>query len=153
VVTKTLEFRVGEEPRLYHGNLSYYLDKKAEEKAKAQSVTVAVSAKPRKNEAGETISNKERRRIEAEKRQEKARVLKPLKEKLEKAEAEIAKQEQEKATLAKRMQAEDFGSDANEARKTTARLADTEKALANAYSHWSEVTEQLEKAEAQFAEA
>jgi len=153
VVTKTLEFRVGEEPRLYHGNLSYYLDKKAEEKSKAQSVTVAVAVKARKNEAGETISNKERRRIEAEKRQEKARVLKPLKERLEKAEAEIARQEQEKATLAKNMQAEDFGSNPDNVRRTNLRLVDVDKAIANAYSAWSEISEQLEQAEAKFADS
>ena len=33
LVTKTLEFRPGEEPRLFHGNIAYYLDKKAEEKS------------------------------------------------------------------------------------------------------------------------
>jgi len=33
LVSKTLEFRPGEEPRLFHGNISYFIDKKAEEKS------------------------------------------------------------------------------------------------------------------------
>ena len=33
IVTKTLEFRPGEAPQIYHGNVTYYLDKKTEEKA------------------------------------------------------------------------------------------------------------------------
>jgi len=148
VVTKTLEFRVGEEPRLYLGNLSYYLEKKAEEKAREAVLASPVVVKAvAVNENGEKLSGKERRRLEAQKRQQRSVTVKPLKEKLEKVEAEIAKFEEEKAALTKKMQAEGYGSDTEDAKRTNAKLAETEKSLGKAYGQWSEVTEALEKAE------
>ena len=90
--------------------------------------------------------------MEAELRQKRSTVLKPLKERLEKVEAEIAKCEEDKAALTKKMQGAGYGADAEDARRTTLKLADTEKALAKAYGTWSEVTEKLEEAEKELAE-
>ncbi|HSJ01366.1 MAG: ABC-F family ATP-binding cassette domain-containing protein [Verrucomicrobium sp.] len=160
VVTKTLEFRVGESPRLYHGNLSYYLDKKAEEKARLAASgnasapvnipTLVAKAAPR---PAEIIDNnaKERRRLEAQKRQQRTQILKPLQEKLEKVEEQIAGFEQEKVALTKKMNSEGFGSDAGDVVETTSRFSTVEKALAKAYSEWSDVSEAIERAEREYA--
>jgi ATP-binding cassette, subfamily F, member 3 len=147
VVTKTLEFRVGEEPRLYLGNLSYYLEKKAEEKARTAYSAAPVQTSNRKDTSNDGLNPKERRKLEAQKRQDKAKNLKPLQDKLEKVEAEIAQHEQEKARLSKLMQSEGFGSDAEQVRVTTESYAKTEAALAQAYTDWSSVSEEVEKAE------
>lgn len=145
VVTKTLEFRVGQEPRLFHGNLSYYLDKKAEEAARASAGASSVAAPA----AGpmENVNQKERRRQEAQRRQERTRVLKPLQDKLEKVESDIARLEQEKGSLAGQMNAEGFGTDADQVRALTDRYAAVEAELGRAYSVWSDVSEEVERAE------
>jgi ATP-binding cassette, subfamily F, member 3 len=153
VVTKTLEFRVGESPRLYLGNLSYYLEKKAEEKARGSSVSVTMtSSAPRAKEVESNAVGKERRKQEAQRRQEKTGIMKPLQEKLAIVEKEIAKYEQAKAALTEKMGSPGFGEHAGEVMETTSKFADAEAALNRAYSLWSEVSEALEKAEREFAD-
>lgn len=149
IVTKTLEFRVGEEPRLYIGNLSYYLEKKAEEKARMGNVTQAAPAQVKRGGEPEGTKSKEQRRLEAEKRQEKNKVLKPLMDRVAIVEKDIATAEAEKQTLMQRMNASNFGNDAEEVRLTFHKYAEAEKALEQAYSKWSEASEALEKAEAE----
>lgn len=149
IVTKTLEFRVGEEPRLYIGNLSYYLEKKAEEKARMSHVTQAAPAQVKRGGESEGTKSKEQRRLEAERRQEKNKVLKPLMDRVALVEKDIATAEAEKQALMQRMNASNFGNDAEEVRVTFHKYAEAEKALEQAYSKWSEASEALEKAEAQ----
>ena len=95
IVTKTLEFRPGESPQLYHGNVTYYLDKKAEEKAASKGTTkgddrstdkptlnsLASSSAPAPGPAatkGPKISRKEQRKLEALERQKRSDELKPV---------------------------------------------------------------------------
>jgi ATP-binding cassette subfamily F protein 3 len=152
VVTKTLEFRVGEPPRLYLGNLSYYLEKKAEEKARMQrSASTPVTAPSRGSEPA-AGNSKEQRRLESQRRQEKARVLKPLQEKLAKVEEDIAALEAEKAALTAMMGSPGFGEDAGVVMETTSRYAGVEAAFSRAYTLWSDVSEELERAEREFAD-
>jgi ATP-binding cassette subfamily F protein 3 len=148
IVTKTLEFRVGQPPQMYAGNLSYFLEKKAEEKARGLDSAVQISGPSAKARSDDEPQNaKERRRIEAQKRQERARVLRPLQDKLKFVEEEIAKLEQEKASITKRMAEEGFGSDAEEVRALAARYAAVEAALEKVFTQWSDVSEELERAE------
>jgi ATP-binding cassette subfamily F protein 3 len=155
VVTKTLEFRVGEAPRLFLGNLSYYLEKKAEEKARqgsGTSVQVAFNApaavtKVAAPPAEIDNNSKERRRLEAQKRQQRTQVLKPLQEKLEAVEEQIASLEQEKMAVLKLMNSEGFGSDAGAVVETTSKFGAIESSLEKAFTLWSQVSEDLERAE------
>lgn len=154
IVNKTLEFRVSEPPRLYLGNLSYYLEKKAEEKARMQQAAAgmhATAAAPRSAD-GEVINAKDRRRLEAQRRQEKTRVLKPLQEQLETVETTISSLEAEKAALTAKMGSEGFGEDAGVVMETTSRFADVEAALERAFTQWATVSEDIERAERQFTE-
>ncbi|QIF00654.1 ABC-F family ATP-binding cassette domain-containing protein [Roseimicrobium sp. ORNL1] len=156
IVNKTLEFRVGEPPRLYLGNLSYYLTKKAEEKARgyqpAPLTTAAPPPTPRPGAEVDTVNAKERRRLEAQRRQEKTRTLKPLQEQLEKVEATISNLESEKAALTKKMAGEGFGEDAGEVVETTSRFGAVEHALERAFSQWSTLSEEIERAEKKFGD-
>ncbi len=91
IVTKTLEFRPGESPQVYHGNVTYYLDKKAEEKgatkgtnkgddrstAKPTLSSLASSSAPAAVK-GPKLSRKEQRKLEALERQKRSDGLKPV---------------------------------------------------------------------------
>lgn len=91
IVTKTLEFRPGESPQVYHGNVTYYLDKKAEEKgatkgtnkgddrstAKPTLSSLASSSAPAAVK-GPKLSRKEQRKLEALERQQRSDELKPV---------------------------------------------------------------------------
>jgi ATP-binding cassette, subfamily F, member 3 len=153
VVTKTLEFRVGAPPRLFLGNLSYYLEKRAEERAQMQRLASAMPSAPSRNTEAGGGNSRERRRLESLRRQEQNRVLKPLREKLAKVEEDIAGLEAEKAALTARMGAEGFGEDAGAVLETTSRYATVDAALSRAYTQWSDVSEDVERAEREFADA
>ena len=90
IVTKTLEFRPGESPQVYHGNVTYYLDKKAEEKATTKGTNKGddrSTAKPTLSSLasssapaavkGPKLSRKEQRKLEALERQKRSDGLKP----------------------------------------------------------------------------
>jgi ATP-binding cassette subfamily F protein 3 len=152
VVTKTLEFRVGQPPRLFLGNLSYYLEKKAEEKAQMQRLAAAMPSAPSRENESIGGTSKDKRRNEAQRRQEKNGTLKPLREKLAKAETDIAGLETEKAALAAMMGSPGFGEDAGVVRETTSRYADVEASLGRAYSQWSDLSEEVERLEKEFGD-
>ncbi|RBP47302.1 ATP-binding cassette subfamily F protein 3 [Roseimicrobium gellanilyticum] len=155
IVNKTLEFRVGEPPRLYLGNLSYYLEKKAEEKARLQQAAAVMNtsaAATLRAGDGEVTNAKERRRLEAQRRQEKTRILKPLQDQLEVVETTISNLEAEKAALTAKMSSEGFGEDAGVVVETTSKFADVEAALERAFSQWATVSEDIERAEKQFGD-
>ena len=91
IVTKTLEFRPGESPQVYHGNVTYYLDKKAEEKATTKGTNKGddrSTAKPTLSSLasssapaavkGPKLSRKEQRKLEALERQKRSDGLKPV---------------------------------------------------------------------------
>ena len=93
VVHKTLEFRPGEDPRLFQGNITYYLEKTADEKSgptlSSRSVQAAGDGKA-STEKSATPSRKDQKRIEAEQRKIRTQVLKPLEDELATLEKRIA---------------------------------------------------------------
>ncbi|MGY8642979.1 MAG: ABC-F family ATP-binding cassette domain-containing protein [Verrucomicrobiales bacterium] len=151
IVNKVLEF-IPEKPlRTYIGNVSDYLEKKAEElnKAKAAAAPQRAASKNSlgKSSTSDTPGNrKEQRRLEAQKRQERAKKLKPLQTKLKKAEADIERLEAEKAALStKLMDPEFFKTAGEDAKAAPIRFDAVENELATAFSDWSEVSEEIEK--------
>ncbi len=165
IVTKVLEFIPGQKPRVFHGNLSYYLDKIQEERGgtTTDSVDAALSranvpggggGKSASSGAGASgSSRKEQRRQEARLRQEKARVLKPLQEKLEAVEARIAELEETKAELTKKLSDPVFfKEEAAAAKLASQNYHQAEQDLETVYSQWSTLTDEIEKAEAKFGD-
>ncbi|MEI6534509.1 MAG: ABC-F family ATP-binding cassette domain-containing protein, partial [Verrucomicrobiaceae bacterium] len=74
IVTKTLEFRTGEPPQAYVGNLSYYIEKKASEKTRGPATSSAAPVPAQRESSADGQSAKERRRLEAQRRQDRIRV-------------------------------------------------------------------------------
>lgn len=154
IVDRVLEFIPHRPMRIFHGNVSDYLEKKAIERAAAGKAKEGVAlskggtAGAHEVKAGSGVSGanrKEQRRLEAEARKAKSKTLKPLQERLKKAEAAIATLEVEKDELTKHlMDPNFFKSDGDAAGKATARFAKVESDLENAYSEWSEVSEKIE---------
>ncbi|MEO1835127.1 MAG: ABC-F family ATP-binding cassette domain-containing protein [Akkermansiaceae bacterium] len=145
VVERTLEFRQGSSPKLYYGNLSYYLDKVAEEEAVNSRQGRAPTANPQSSTAATAGGNrKEQRRREAELRQQRKRVLKPLEERLEKLETSISEYETAKETLTEHMSNPGVAGDADELRKTSSAFQSVSDQLEKAFSEWSELSDEVE---------
>ena len=158
IVTKTLEFLVGRPPRLYHGNVSYYLEKKAEEEAAkaragAAGMSAASSGKSSSTRSRPAVNRKEQRRLEGERRQAKSRKLKPLQAKLEEVETAISGLESRKVKMTSTMTSPEFFSDAAKAKEFVQEFKEVESQLENAYTSWAEVSDEIEKVEAEFAQS
>ena len=160
LVTKTLEFRPGEEPRLFHGNIAYYLDKKAEEKSNGTTPTRPKNAPPAttadaevkketpKTESIPGINRKDQRRQEAQAREARTKILAPLEKELESLEEKIAEQESAQATLTAALSNPDISSDSEKLRSTTNAVEKVTKTLELAYTRWSALTEEIEQVKA-----
>jgi len=167
IVTHTLEFRPETEPCLYHGNVTYYLDKKAEEKDLAKKAAKRAKAQQRElaekqakaaaqskaaESADNNLSRKDQRKLEADLRQQRNATLKPLEAELEVHESDIAELESAQAALTKHMSDPAVAADGAKMQEaSTAYAALTEK-LETTYSKWTEVSDKIEKFKEEFGE-
>jgi len=147
LVTKVLEFTPQKAPRLYHGNLSDYLEKKeAERELKSRGSSPSSGGES----SGQAAGRKEQRRREARQRQELSVRLKPLRVRLEEIESLIASLEQEKPQLLGKLgDPEFFKREPDQARITAQRYQDLEGDMQKAYSEWDQVSDEIERIEAE----
>lgn len=149
VVTKTLEFRRGEAPRVFTGNISYYLDKIAAEKEGARVSSAAASASAERETAKPPVGNrKDQRRAEAEAREQRNKLLRPLESELETLEEKIVGYEAAQATLTAALSSPEISADPEKLRQTTAAVANVTTALENSYTRWGELSDEIEKVKA-----
>jgi len=157
IVNKTLEFAVGKPPRLYHGNVSYFLEKKEAEEAALKSrgtagggaAAVAAGAAG----AAKPGSRKEQRRIESQLRQERSKRLKPLEARLAAVETRIGECEKRKAEMTERMADPAMFEDKEKAKAFAIAFKDTAAELERCYTEWAEVSDEIERIEGEFAGA
>jgi ATP-binding cassette subfamily F protein 3 len=158
LVTKTLEFRPAEEPRLFHGNIAYYLDKKAEEKSNGNTPTrrppattadAEIKDEPVKSESIPGVNRKDQRRLEAQAREARTKILTPLEAELTNLEEKIAEQEAAQATLTAALSDPEVSADPEKLRHTTNAVEKVTKTLELAYTRWSSLTEEIEQVKAQ----
>jgi ATP-binding cassette subfamily F protein 3 len=157
LVTKTLEFRPGESPRVFNGNIGYYLDKIAAEESAAKASPAKLSKRPAETAkqvvaAAAPVSNanrKDQRRVEAEQRQKRTQVLKPLENEFAAVETKIAELEGAQAALTEHLSDPVIVGDPEKFRQATQAVANVTQSLEVAYSRWSELSDEIEKLQAQ----
>jgi ATP-binding cassette subfamily F protein 3 len=151
LVTKTLEFRPGEQPTLYAGNITYYLEKSAEDEAAKKGIpklaTLGTSAtnngSSRQSIPG--VNRKEQRRIEAEQREIRSKVLKPLETEFTALEARIAELEGAQATLTQQLSSEEVSNNSGKLREVTNAVDKLAKSLEVSYTRWGALSEEIER--------
>jgi ATP-binding cassette, subfamily F, member 3 len=150
VVTKTLEFRPGQPPRLFTGNITYYLEKVASEKDAAKNVPGISGKSPASNGPSSTpgVNRKEQRRLEAEARELRNKVLKPLEAEFETLETRIAEMEAAQATLSESLSSPELAADADKFRQATNAVAKLTEALEKAYTRWGALSEEIDRTRA-----
>ena len=92
-------------------------------------------------------SRKEERRLEAERRNELNKRIRPLKKKLEDVEAEIAKLEQKKAKIEDVMAEIDFYEDVERVKKASLEFDEIKKTLVDLMHQWEDYASRIEVAE------
>jgi ATP-binding cassette subfamily F protein 3 len=159
VVTKTLEFRPGQPPKTYVGNITYYLEKSAADKA-AEVSAAKLAANPKspvlpkadasspKAAAAPNVNRKEQRRLEAEARELRSKVLKPLEAEFESLETKIAQLEKSQSEGTAKLSDPAIVSDADQFRSVSNEVAKIAAALETSYSRWGALSEEIERIKA-----
>lgn len=171
VVTKTLEFRPGMPPRTYVGNITYYLDKSAEDKALEVSAAKAAAASakstatpksstqvkapstPEKSSAeASPVNRKEQRRLEAEARELRSKVLKPLETEFQALEGKIAQLEANQHEWTQKLSDPAISSDPEKFRTTSNEVAKIATELETSYTRWGALSEEIDRTKARLGE-
>jgi ATP-binding cassette subfamily F protein 3 len=137
IVTKVVEFSRGK-IKTYLGNVSDYIA------AKQREQTARPDMMPAKR-SDTHISDKDRKRREAQDRQRRYERTKPVQKKLEKVEKAIERKEAEKKKCEQMMMDPEFYRDGEKVKTVTAQVRVIEKELAAEYFVWNELTRELEK--------
>lgn len=152
IVQKTMEFRPGQDPRMFAGNLSYYLDKTEESEGVPPSTTTTLAPKVQANSPSTNtpqLSSKERRKREAALREKRNKVLKPLQTEFEATEQTIAELEGAQATLTAHLESPEVMADPDKLRETTQAYEAISQKLEKAYSKWEDLSTRIEQVEAE----
>jgi len=137
IVTKVVDFRHGG-IRTYPGNISDYIDARGREQQ--------LAAPPSQGKAASgPLSEKERKRLEAEERQKRYRKTRPLRDAIDALERHLEKMEKEKTDIGRQMADPDFYRDGEHVKSVHARYRELEKDLGDGYFRWNELTKQLEQ--------
>ncbi len=150
LVTKTLEFRPGEQPVLYAGNITYYLEKSADDAASKKGLPKLTTLTPSNvsNSSRQSVpgvNRKEQRRIEAEAREIRSKVLKPLEAEFETLEGKIAELESAQATLTQQLSSDEVANTSGKLREVTNAVEKLSKSLETSYSRWGALSEEIER--------
>lgn len=146
IVNKVLEFRLGCAPRLFHGNVSQYLETVEAEEKRQKDAAPAVGVASGGPAA--TGNRKEARRARAQEREKRARILKPLQKEMEGIETQIADIDERKASISQELGKPENMSDNKKLMELTQEYQALERESEALYTRWEAVSTQLEKEEA-----
>ncbi len=143
LVNKVVEFRRGR-IKTFVGNVSDYLYAKQKELELSAPVQTGKLVTVQ-------LTEKERKRQEAEMRQRRYEKTRPVQHKINAIEKSIEQDEAEKAAIEEQMGHPDFYKDGEKVKEATARYKELEQKLPNSYFRWNELTKQLERLNEEFA--
>jgi ATP-binding cassette subfamily F protein 3 len=145
LVNKVAEFSHGK-VRTFVGNVSDYLHKKKQDADKPEAGNVKEEGKQGSGASKNAeLSAKERRRIEAEKRNELSRRLQPLRKELKTVEEKISRMENRRKEIETMMADPEFYRNGEEAKKISVEYKELEGKLEDKYFRWGKLTEEIEK--------
>ncbi len=146
IVNKVAEFSHGG-VRTFTGNVSDYLFRKKQELVGDGTPLSRKSETRRQGDiekANVEIPAKERRRLEAEKRNVLSKRLKPLRDELKKIELEISKMEGRRKEIEVMMADPEFYRRGEDAKNVSIEYKELESGLENKYFRWGELTEEID---------
>lgn len=150
IVNKTLEVQPGY-IKTWLGNVSYYLDKKREERETEEDKTAEQKSEKRKNsDPTEGMSRKEQRRFEAEKRNTLSRKVKPLKKRLQEFENDIEELEERKMEIEELMADPNFYDDEDRVKEISLEYETVKAESAEKMGKWEEIAGRIEHIENSF---
>jgi len=147
IVDKVLEVRPNT-VNTFLGNVSYYLEKVKQREEKAEKSTQQKSSSGSNNSE---LSRKEERRIEAQKRQQKYKQLKPLKNEIDPLEDRIEKMESRKDEIEELMAQPDFYENEEQVKEISMEYEKLKAELVEIYAMWEDLAMQISEIEEEFS--
>jgi len=141
IANRVVDVRAGK-IKIYEGDIEYYLYKRNEETKQVSQIKPAQKI--------DTTSRKEQKRIEAEKRQQRYKATKDLKERSSKLEKEIHKLEQELEQLNAVLVDPNVYNDRKKIGELSEKHTKTKSSLDKNVKQWEEVSLSLEEIEREF---
>tara|TARA_R110000868_G_scaffold368227_1_gene631223 strand:+ start:62002 stop:63969 length:1968 start_codon:yes stop_codon:yes gene_type:complete len=148
IVNKVLEIQPGR-IKTYLGNVSYFLDKKKEEAQQSSASKEQPKVKVQTQESD--LSRKEAKRLEAQKRNELNKRIRPIKQNLDKVESDIEKKETRKTEIEELMAQTDFYEDADRVKEVSLEYESIKSELTNLMFKWEEYSGQIEEVESELS--
>ncbi|MBA4313500.1 MAG: ABC transporter ATP-binding protein [Chlorobiaceae bacterium] len=146
IINKVVEFSSGS-IRTYIGNVTDYINKKKEERAAIAPKSHIPNPKSQISLQVPQLSEKDRKRLEAEKRQRLSKILLPFKQKLELIEKDISQLESRKDDISTMMANPDFYKNGEEAKIISRELKELQQKLGDQYLSWNVVVGEIEEIE------
>ena len=143
IVNKTLEVQPGR-LKTWLGNVSYYLDKKAEEAATAENDSSS------KQTTSNGVSRKEQRRIEAERRNALSKKINPLKKRMYEFESAIENHESRKSEIEEMMADTGFYDDTEQVKEISLEYESIKNELPELLNKWEEIAGRIEFIESEY---
>lgn len=147
VVSKTLEVQPGR-LRTYEGNVTWYLSQKDQEQSNGQ-LSAQKEARTASAAHGEQLSRKEKKRIEAQKRNERYQKIRPVQKQLKSLEKEIETLEKRKAEIESVMADTAFYDDDEKVKTVSMEYDQLKSSLAESFTKWEELAGRIEYLEAE----
>jgi ATP-binding cassette subfamily F protein 3 len=144
LVAKVIEFTEGK-ASVYPGGVKEFLERRTGEKEAEEETGKAGRPRPARLE-------RERKRLEAERRQERSRKVNPLRERLKEKEAAIAELEAQKGGIERDLARDEVYADGARARTLSHEYEKCSRALEELYGAWTRLQEELEEEERRLAE-
>ena len=152
IVNKVLEFRTGLPPRLFHGNVSQYLETvEAEERRQKELSQQAVDIPGAASNTPSHLPNnrKESRRLRAMAQERRNTIIRPLERRLEEVETDISQKDDRKAAISAELEKPENMSDNQRLMELTQEYQSLERETDALFTIWEEVSSELERATAQ----
>jgi len=149
IVSKTLEVQPGR-IKTWLGNISYYLDKKSKEEENDSYHQKTIQQSQNGADQTKTLSRKEERRLEAEKRNALSKKIKPLKKRITALEKEIEQTEARISEIEEMMAQSDFYDDADRVKDISMEYDELKSSLNQAFGKWEEIAGRIEFIEQEY---
>ncbi len=147
VVSKTLEVQPGR-LHTFKGNVTWYLSKKEQEQGNGQADTQS-EARTASKTSGEQLSRKEKKRLEAKRRNERYQKIRPVQKQLKSLEKEIETLEKRKAEIETVMADTAFYDDDEKVKTISMEYDQLKNSLAESFTKWEELAGRIEYLEAE----
>jgi ATP-binding cassette subfamily F protein 3 len=146
IINKVIEFTAGS-VYTYLGNVSDYLAKKKDKRETNDQRCEILFPKSEIHSQISQLTDKDRKRLEAEKRNKLYKLLLPFRQQLEKIEKEMAQLESRKTKIEAMMADPNFFKNGEEAKKISHEYKELQKRLEDTYYSWNEIIGKIEQIE------